>query len=297
MSFRSGLVSIIGVPNVGKSTLLNRLAGEKVAIISRRPQTTRNAIRAVVTDKSWQIVFIDTPGLHTPRSKLGNYMMNAVKGALDGIDIVLYMVEAGKTYISKYEEFWLETIRKSETSSILVVNKIDVHPKEIILPTIETYSKKMEAKAAVPISALTDTGLNVLKSELINLLPEGPKYYPDDTLTDQVEKVIAAEIIREKALQFLKDEVPHGIGVTIEQFKERANSDILDISGNIICEKETHKTIIIGKQGAMIKKIGSLARYDMEKIFGNRVYLQLWVKVRPGWRNNPSILKELGYSN
>jgi GTP-binding protein Era len=222
-------------------------------------------------------------------------MMNTVKGTLEGIDVVLYIVEAGQKYISEDEAKWLSNIKNGSAKSILVVNKTDAHPKDLILGTIALYSERLMPETAIPISALKNEGLDILMSEIIKILPEGPKYYPDDTLTDQMEKVIAAELIREKALLLLEDEVPHGIGVVVEYFRERENSDLLDITADIICDRESHKRIVIGKQGLMLKKIGTLAREDMERIFGNKIFLTLWVKVREGWRNKQGVLRELGY--
>ncbi|HBQ64604.1 MAG TPA: GTPase Era [Clostridiales bacterium] len=295
MSFKSGFVTLMGRPNVGKSTLLNNLAGEKIAIISKKAQTTRNAIRAVITEKDWQMIFVDTPGLHSPKTRLGKYMLKTVSDALPGGDVILFVTVAGDIPRGEEEARWLERVRRGPASVILVINKIDAHPKHEILKTISGYDPLLSFKTAVPVSALTGEGREELIKEILKLLPEGPKYYPDDTLTDQAERTIAAELIREKALLLLEEEVPHGIGVMVQTYHVRPDRQLVDIQADIVCDRESHKGIIIGKNGVMLKKIGTMARKEMENILGTPVNLQLWVKVREGWKNNPHILEELGY--
>ncbi len=293
--FKSGFVTIVGRPNVGKSTLLNKLAGEKIAITSDKPQTTRNTIKTVITDESSQIIFIDTPGIHKPKTKLGEYMVNAARGTMGEVDAVLFLVEATDPTPGGGDIFILEQLKGSKTSVILVINKIDMVKKEQLLTVIANYSKLMDFKAIIPISAINNEGVDIIVKEIKWLLPEGPKYFPEDMLTDQPEKDIVAEIIREKILRLVKDEVPHGIGVEVISFKEREGKGLIAIQANIYCEKETHKAILIGKQGKMLKRIGSLSRVESENLLGAKVFLELWVKVKPDWRNNSNMLKTLGY--
>ncbi len=293
--FKSGFVSIVGRPNVGKSTLLNKLAGEKIAIISNKPQTTRNAIKTVVTDESSQMIFIDTPGIHKPKNKLGEYMVEVAQGTLNEVDVVLFLVEASDSSPGAGDIYIMDRLKGVKTPVFLIVNKIDLVKKEQLFKVMENYSKEMEFKAIIPVSALNNEGVEILLDEIRKTIPAGPQYFPEDMLTDQPEKVIIAEIIREKILRLLKDEVPHGIGVEVISFKERKGRDIIDIQANIYCERETHKGIIIGREGKMLKKIGTLSREDGEKLLGSKIFMELWVKVKPDWRNSSSMLKALGY--
>jgi GTP-binding protein Era len=293
--FKSGFVTIIGRPNVGKSTLLNYLAGEKIAIVSDKPQTTRNTIKTVITQGDCQMVFIDTPGIHKPKNMLGEYMVNVAESAVSEVDAVLFMVDATDLKPGTGDIYIIEQLKKLKNPVFLIINKIDQVKKENILQIISNYKELHSFKDIIPISASNGDGINVLLNELKNVLPEGPKYFPDDMLTDQPEKDIASEMIREKILYLLNEEVPHGVGVEIISFKQRKEKDILDIQASIYCEKDSHKGIIIGKQGSMLKKIGSASRFEMEKIFGEKVFLQLWVKVKPDWRNDAAMLKNLGY--
>ncbi len=293
--FKSGFVTIIGRPNVGKSTLLNRLAGEKIAIVSDKPQTTRNTIKTVITNSDCQMIFIDTPGIHKPQTKLGEYMVNVAESSISEVDAVLFLVEANETKPGAGDLYIIEQLKKLKNPVFLVINKIDRIKKEQILQIINNYKELADFSAIVPISAYNGDGVDILLKDITDKLPEGPKYFPDDMLTDQPEKDIAAEMIREKILKLLSEEVPHGVGVEIISFKERQGKEILDIQANIYCEKDSHKGIIIGKQGAMLKKIGSASRFEMEKIFGSKVFLQLWVKVKSDWRNDSAMLKNLGY--
>ncbi len=293
--FKSGFVTIIGRPNVGKSTLLNRLAGEKIAIVSDKPQTTRNTIKTVITRSDCQMIFIDTPGIHKPQTKLGEYMVNVAESSISEVDAVLLLVDATDTKPGAGDLYIVEQLEKLKNPVFLVINKIDRVKKEQILQIINNYKELAQFTAIVPISAYNGDGVDILLKEITDKLPEGPKYFPDDMLTDQPEKDIAAEMIREKILKLLSEEVPHGVGVEVISFKERKDKDILDIQANIYCEKDSHKGIIIGKQGAMLKKIGSASRYEMEKIFGMKVFLQMWVKVKSDWRNDAAMLKNLGY--
>lgn len=295
MSFKSGFVTLVGSPNTGKSTLLNALASEKIAITSSKPQTTRNTIKAVVTEKDYQIIFIDTPGIHKPRTKLGKYMVNMAENTVGEVDIVILLIDAVYKNISENDISLIELLKNIKVPIFLVLNKIDLVKKEELLSKIAKISEYIDFKAIIPISALKKEGLTIVIEEILKYLPEGPKYFPDDTLTDQPERLIAAELIREKILYFTKDEVPHGVGVEVISFKHREDKNVTVIEANIYCEKNSHKGILIGKQGSMLKKIGEQARADIEKIFGNKVFLTLWVKVKPDWRNSDGILKTLGY--
>jgi len=296
MSFKSGFVTIVGRPNVGKSTLMNRFAGEKIAIISEKPQTTRNSIKAVVTEETSQIIFIDTPGMHKPKTKLGEYMVSVVQESLNEVDIVLFLVEATDAEPGAGDQYIAEQLRNLKTPVFLLINKIDLVKKEQLLYVIDNYKNLMDFEAIIPVSAANGEGIDIVLNEIRKKLPEGPKYFPDDMLTDQPEKAIVAELIREKILMFLSDEVPHGVGVEVLSFKERPNKNLIDISATIYCEKNSHKPIIIGKEGKMLKKIGSQSRADIERFLGVKVYLELWVKVKDDWRNSESMLKTLGYS-
>ena len=295
MKYKSGFVTIVGRPNVGKSTLMNKLIGEKIAIISNKPQTTRNIIRGVITLEDSQIIFLDTPGIHKPKSKLGKYMVNNARSTFGEVDVIIFLVEANNRP-HQGDLHVLEQLKKQKNPVFLGINKIDLINKEILFSLINEYTKEFSFEGCLPISALNGDGVPLLMNEIKKILPEGPKYFPDDTLTDQPEKVIVSEIIREKILRSLDEEVPHGAGVEIISFKERIEKEILDIQATIYCEKESHKGIIIGKQGKMLKKIGSLARHDIEKFLDIKVYLELWVKVKDDWRNSENMLKTLGYN-
>ena len=281
--FHSGFITIVGRPNVGKSTLMNAMVGEKIAIVSSRPQTTRNRIMGVMTRPDWQIVFLDTPGIHTPRTKLGESMMQSVKEAMDGMDGVLVLVDA--TQVGEHDRAIVRDMAGKKVPKVLAINKIDLLLPEKLLGLIASFAD-LGYDAIIPISAKTGDGLDDLTKQLATHLPEGPKYFPDDMMTDQPERLICAELIREKALQHLRDEVPHGIGVEMMGMEKNAT---------IYCERDAHKGIIIGKHGAMLQTIGSEAREDIEKLLGLHVNLKLWVKVRPDWRNRASDLRTLGY--
>lgn len=295
MGFKSGFVTIVGRPNTGKSTLLNLLTGEKIAIMSDKPQTTRHAIRTIVGTDAYQAVFIDTPGMHKPRNKLGEYMMTSAINALQDVDAVIWIVEATDPKPGPGDTHILELLIKSGRPIILLINKIDQISREALLPIIETYSKLHEFKAIIPVCALRKETRDHVMREVERLLPEGERYFPEDTLTDQPERVIVQELIREKILQLLSDEVPHGTGVEVFSYKVNANNNVLEIDANIYCEKDSHKGILIGKGGSMLKRIGSMARVDIEKLTDHKTYLRLWVKVREDWRDNDNVLNELGY--
>lgn len=297
MKFKSGFVSIIGRPNVGKSTLLNSLTGEKIAIMSDKPQTTRNAIRSIITGEDYQIVFIDTPGIHKPKTRLGDFMVNIAQDTLNEVDLVLFLVEAQDSKPGAGDLYIIEQLKKIKTPVFLMINKTDTINKDQILPVIAAYKELMDFKEIIPISAIKGDNLGAIIDSIKKVLPEGPKYFPEDMLTDQPEKLITAELIREKVLELLTDEVPHGVGVEVISFKERQGKDIIDIQANIYCEKETHKGILIGKEGRMLKNIGSMSRIEIERLLGTKVFLELWVKVKPDWRNNDHMLKTLGYKS
>ena len=295
MSFRSGFVTIVGRPNVGKSTLLNLLTGEKIAIMSDKPQTTRNTIKTVVTTDDYQVVFMDTPGMHRPKNKLGDYMMKSAIASLEEVDIILYLVEATDTAIGRGDLAIIDNLKKVNTLIILLINKSDLVEKSRLLPLIEAYSQSMDFEQIIPITALHSDTKKIVMDEIIRLLPEGEPYFPEDMLTDQPEKVLVQEIIREKILKLISDEIPHGAGVEVTLFKEKEEKDLIEIHANIYCEKESHKGIIIGKNGDMLKKIGTLARQDAEILLGVKVFLKLWVKTKTDWRNSDFMLNELGY--
>lgn len=293
-NIKSGFVALIGRPNVGKSTLMNHLIGQKIAITSDKPQTTRNRIQTVYTDERGQIIFLDTPGIHKAKNKLGEYMVNVAVGTLGEVDVVLWLVEPS-TFIGAGEQRIAEMLRKVKTPVILVINKIDtVKNQEDILKFIDAYKNVCDFAEIVPVSALKDQNTDKMTELLFKYLPYGPQYYDEDTVTDQPMRQIAAELIREKALRLLEDEIPHGIAVTIEVMKERDNG-MFDIEANIICERESHKGIIIGKGGSMLKRIGTQARREIENLMGARVNLQLWVKVRKEWRDSELYMKNYGY--
>ena len=290
---KSGFVALIGRPNVGKSTLMNHLIGQKIAITSDRPQTTRNRIQTVYTDDRGQIIFLDTPGIHKAKNKLGEYMVGSAERTLKEVDVVLWLVEP-TTYIGAGEQHIVEILKQVKVPVVLVINKIDTVEKEKVLTYIGAYEKVYPFSEIIPVSALKNSNLDTVLEVLMKYLPCGPQYYDEDTVTDQPMRQIAAEIIREKALRCLKDEIPYGIAVTIEKMKEREDG-LFDIEAEIVCEKDSHKGIIIGKGGVMLKKIGSSARYDIEKMMEARVNLKLWVKVRKEWRDNDTYLKNYGY--
>ncbi len=291
--FRSGFVTIVGRPNVGKSTLMNALVGEKVAIVSNRPQTTRNRIMGVMTRDDWQMVFLDTPGIHTPRTKLGNYMMQSVREAMDGMDGMMVLVDA--TQVGEHDRAIVKEMASKKVPKVLLLNKIDLLQPEKLLALIASFADS-GYDAIIPISAKTGDGLDVLTKTMVEKLPEGPKYFPDDMMTDQPERMIVAELIREKALLHLRDEVPHGIGVEIMGMNKESDN-FMEIHATIYCERDAHKGIIIGKRGAMLQQLGSEARHDIENLLDIHVNLKLWVKVRPDWRNRMDDLRNLGYES
>ena len=290
--FKSGFVSIVGMANVGKSTLLNRIAGQKIAIISDKPQTTRNKILAIYTTEDEQIIFTDTPGIHKPHNKLGEFMVKTAKDSMNETDLIVFMADVTKG-IQPLEESIAKSIEGSGVPCILVLNKIDSVRKDMLLPIIADYSNLCNFEAIIPISAKSGDGMEVLMNNIRQYIKPGPQYYYDDAVTDQPEKQIAAEIIREKMLWLLDKESPHGIAIEIEKMKELEK--IVEISASIYCEKASHKGIIIGKNGEMLKKIGSLSRTDIEQMLGKQVFLQLWVKVKTDWRNNNSLIKNFGF--
>ncbi len=294
-NYKSGFVSLIGRPNVGKSTLMNHLIGQKIAITSDKPQTTRNKIQTVYTDDRGQIIFLDTPGIHKAKNKLGEYMVNVAEHTLKEVDVLLWLVEPS-TFIGAGEQHIAEQLNQVKTPVILVINKIDtVKNQEEILTFMNAYKDICKFAEIVPVSALKDKNTDLMLELIYKYLPEGPQYYDEDTVTDQPMRQISAELIREKALRLLNDEIPHGIAVTVEKMKERDNG-IMDIEANIICERESHKGIIIGKGGSMLKKIGSAARREIENQLEMKVNLQLWVKVRKEWRDSELYMKNYGYS-
>lgn len=292
---KSGFVTLVGRPNVGKSTLMNHLIGQKIAITSDKPQTTRNRIQTVYTDERGQIVFLDTPGIHKAKNKLGEYMVNVAEYTLKEVDLILWLVEP-TTFIGAGERHIAEQLQRASAPVILVMNKIDtVKRQEEILTYIDAYKDVCDFAEIVPVSALKEKNTDLLLKLMFQYLPYGPEFYDEDTVTDQPMRQIAAELIREKALRLLDDEIPHGIAVTIEKMQERKNG-IMDIEATIICERESHKGIIIGKGGAMLKRIGSAARREIEKMMEVQVNLQLWVKVRREWRDSDILMKNYGYS-
>lgn len=290
---KSGFVTLIGRPNVGKSTLMNRLIGQKIAITSNKPQTTRNRIQTVLTTEQGQIVFLDTPGIHKAKNKLGNYMVNVAEHTMDEVDVILWLVEP-TDYIGAGERHIIEQLKKTKTPVILVINKIDTVKKEAILGFIDAYRKELDFSEIVPVSALKGNGTDDLIQSIFKYLPYGPAFYDEDTITDQPMRQIVAELIREKALRLLEDEIPHGIAVSIESMKEKGS--LCHIEATIVCERDSHKGIIIGKGGAMLKKIGSQARPEIEEMLEMQVNLQLWVKVKKDWRDSDFLMKNFGYN-
>lgn len=293
--FRSGFVALIGRPNVGKSTLMNHLIKQKIAITSNKPQTTRTRIQTVYTDERGQIIFLDTPGIHKAKNKLGEYMVNVAEGTLSEVDVILWLVEP-MDYIGAGEQHILEVLARTKTPVVLVINKMDTADKETLAKAEETYRDVYPFAGVIITSALRSRNVDKLQSLLFSLLPEGPMYYDEDTVTDQPERQIAAEIVREKALRLLDDEIPHGIAVAIDRMKERPDGRLVDIDATIICERDSHKGIIIGKQGAMLKRIGTEARKEIELLFAYKVNLKLWVKVKKDWRDSDFLLKNYGYA-
>lgn len=292
-SFKAGFATLIGRPNVGKSTLMNKLIGQKIAITSNKPQTTRNRIQTVYTTEEGQIVFLDTPGIHKAKNKLGNYMVGVAERTLSEVDVILWLVEP-TDYIGAGEQHIIEQLKKVKTPVILVINKIDTVKKEEVLTFIDVYRKQFDFAEIVPVSALKGDNTDTLISCIMKYLPYGPAFYDEDTITDQPMRQIVAELIREKALRCLDEEIPHGVAVSIESMKYRKN--ICDIEATIVCERDSHKGIIIGKGGSMLKKIGSTARPDIEDLLEMQVNLQLWVKVKKDWRDSDFLLKNFGYN-
>ena len=294
-NFKSGFVAIIGRPNVGKSTLMNHLIGQKIAITSKKPQTTRNKIQTVYTCEDGQIIFLDTPGIHKAKNKLGEYMVNVAEQTLKDVDVILWLVEP-TTYIGAGEKHIAEQLQKTSLPVILVINKVDTVKKEDILQVIDNYRKLYDFAEIIPASALRGQNTKDIVNSLFKYMPYGPMFYDEDTVTDLPQRQIVAEIIREKALHALDEEIPHGIAVTIEKMRERKGQHIVDIEATIICERDSHKGIIIGKQGSMLKKIGSNARFEIEKMLEERVNLKIWVKVKKDWRDSDTLMKNFGYN-
>lgn len=291
--FKSGYVTIIGRPNVGKSTLMNRILGEKLSIVSNKPQTTRNNIQTILTSKEHQIIFVDTPGIHKPKHKLGEYMVNSAKNSMKEVDIIVFITNPGEE-LGRGDRFILESLKDTKTPVFLVLNKIDEATKENVAACLAKYSQEFNFKEIVPISALRGKNVDLLVDLMVQNLPEGPMYYPEDMITDVQERFIVSEIVREKALRTLRDEVPHGIAVDVLQMKQAENGTY-HIEVDLICEKDSHKGIIIGKNGQSLKKIGETARYELERMFDSKVNIKIWVKVRKEWRDNQNLLRELGY--
>lgn len=292
-AFKSGFVTLIGRPNVGKSTLMNYLIGQKIAITSNKPQTTRNRIQTVLTLEEGQIVFVDTPGIHKAKNKLGNYMVNVAEHTLDEVDVILWLVEPS-TFIGAGERHIIEQLKKTKTPVILVINKTDTVKRDEILKYIDAYRKELDFQEIVPVSALKGNNTDILIQCILKYLPYGPAFYEEDTITDQPMRQLVAELIREKALRLLEDEIPHGVAVSVESMKYRKN--ICDIEATIVCERESHKGIIIGKGGQMLKQIGSKARPEIEDLLECKANLQLWVKVKKDWRDSDFLLKNFGYN-
>jgi GTPase len=292
--YHSGFVAIIGRPNAGKSTLLNNLVGQKIAIVSDKPQTTRNRIQGVMSEPRGQVVFLDTPGVHKPKHRLGEYMVQVAKNSLREVDAILYVVDV-KAEFGTGEEYVLGMLENIKTPVILVLNKIDLIDKESLLPTLSEWDKRGKFAAIVPFSALKGNNYGGLKDEIFKYLPEGPQYYPEDAVTDHPERFIIGELIREKVLLKTRDEIPHSIAVDVEQIKDK--EELVSIRAVIYVERDSQKGIIIGKSGGMLKDIGSLARQEIEQLLGSKVFLDLWVKVKKDWRNQDQTLRNLGYNS
>lgn len=294
MNFKSGFVTVIGRPNVGKSTLLNRIIGEKISIISDKPQTTRNRIQMVYTDESAQIIFLDTPGIQMPKNVLGEYMLKVSRSTLEDVDIILFMVDSGKPF-GKLDTFILRELEGITTPVLLVLNKIDEIDIALLAERIETYQSLHRFVGIVPISAIEDTNIDQLLEQIKAQLPEGPMYYDEDTITDQPERAIVGEIIREKILNNMDEEIPHGVSVEVESMKQRPDRELIDIHAVIHVEKKSHKGMVIGKGGHMIQTIGTQARHDIERLLDIRVNLKLWVKISKDWRDSLERIREFGY--
>ncbi|MGG0667580.1 GTPase Era [Lederbergia citrisecunda] len=293
-NFKSGFISIIGRPNVGKSTFLNRVVGQKIAIMSDKPQTTRNKVQGVVTTDNSQLVFIDTPGIHKPKHKLGDFMVKSARNTLKEVDVIMFMVNANEP-IGGGDRFIIDLLQNTETLVFLVINKIDlVHPDDL-LTTITSYTKEYDFAEIVPLSALNGNNVERLMETLTNYLPEGPKYYPDDQVTDHPERFIISEFIREKVLHLTREEIPHSVAVVIEKIERDEGRGLVDVAATIIVDRDSQKGIVIGKKGALLKEIGTKARHDIEMLLGSKVYLELWVKVQKDWRNKPGQLREFGF--
>ncbi|MDW0112287.1 MULTISPECIES: GTPase Era [Sporosarcina] len=292
--FTSGFISIIGRPNVGKSTFLNRVVGQKIAIMSDKPQTTRNKVQGVVTTDNSQMVFIDTPGIHKPKHKLGDFMVKSARNTLKEVDVIMFMVNANEP-IGGGDKFIIDLLQNTETPVFLVINKIDlVHPDDL-LTTITSYTKEYDFAEIVPLSALNGNNVERLMETLTKYLPEGPKYYPDDQVTDHPERFIISELIREKVLHLTREEIPHSVAVVIEKIARDEERDMVDVAATIIVDRDSQKGIVIGKKGALLKEIGTKARRDIEMLLGSKVFLELWVKVQKDWRNKPGHLREFGF--
>lgn len=294
-NFKSGFVTLVGRPNVGKSTLMNKLIGQKIAITSNKPQTTRNRIQTVYTSDEGQIVFLDTPGIHKAKNKLGEYMVNVAERTLSEVDVILWLVEPS-TFIGAGEQHIAETLKGVKTPVVLVINKVDTVAREDVLKFIDAYRKLYDFAEIIPASALKGSNTDTIIEQIFKYLPYGPSYYDEDTVTDQPMKQIVSELIREKALKCLDDEIPHGIAVYVDKMNFRKNGDIVDIDATIVCERDSHKGIIIGKGGVMLKKIGSAARYEIEQFVECQANLKLWVKVKKEWRDSDFYLKNFGYN-
>ncbi len=295
MKFKSGFVTIIGRPNVGKSTLMNQIIGEKIAIMSNKPQTTRNRIQSILTKEDYQVIFIDTPGIHKAKNKLGEYMIKSVETTLNQVDMILMLIEPVEKVLQS-DMYVIEQLKNVKTPVTLVINKIDTVDKSKLLKTIDIYKELYNFSSYIPISALEGENVNNLLENIKETLPEGPQYFPSDMITDQPERQIVSELIREKALQLLENEIPHGIAIEIMSMKQRKDRDLIDIEANIYCERESHKGIIIGKQGSKLKIIGTKARIDIQNLLGSQVNIKLWVKVKKDWRDSDFLLKNFGYN-
>jgi GTP-binding protein Era len=292
--FHSGFVSILGRPNVGKSTLMNKIIGQKIAIMSDKPQTTRNKIQGVYTVNEGQVIFIDTPGIHKPKTKLGEYMVKTATSTLKEVDVILFLVDVAEGY-GAGDQFIMDQLKEIKTPVFLILNKIDkVHPDEL-LPIISRYAEKATFAEVIPISALQGNNVNTLLEQILKRLPEGPQYYPSDQVTDHPEYFVVAELIREKILELTREEIPHSIAVEIEQMKKRENSETVLCSAVIYVERDSQKSIVIGKKGTLLKEIGQRARTDIETLLGTKIYLELWVKVKKDWRNKASQIRNFGF--
>ncbi|MBP1889538.1 GTP-binding protein Era [Clostridium moniliforme] len=291
--FKSGFISIVGRPNVGKSTLMNYIMGEKLSIVSNKPQTTRNNIQTILTTNDYQMIFVDTPGIHKPKHKLGEYMVNSAKDSTNDVDLILFLTNPGEE-IGRGDKFILESLKSKNAPVFLVLNKVDEFTQDIVAKSLVDFSKEFNFKEIIPISALKGKNVDELIKLMVKELPEGPKYYPEDMITDVQERFVVSEIVREKALRTLRDEVPHGIAVDVIQMKQKENGTY-HIEVDLICEKDSHKGIIIGKNGQSLKKIGEASRYELERFLRSKVNIKIWVKVRKEWRDNQTLLKDLGY--